>query len=100
MVAPTRNATDRLPLARAALDEHGFAVVDRVGGLDVAAALLSALGVLLPQYDGNITHEVRYRPGNDHRSYSQSANRIQAHTEAPGWNPSPNWLALYCHRQA
>jgi hypothetical protein len=58
------------------------------------------VGELIPQYNGRLTHEVTYRPGNDHKSYSQSANTILAHTEAPGWHPTPAYLALFCHRQA
>ena len=58
------------------------------------------MGELIPQYNGHLTHEVTYRPGNDHRSYSQSAHTMLAHTEAPGWHPSPAYLALFCHRQA
>ena len=69
---------------------------------DLAAAeeLVRSVGELIPQYNGSLTHEVTYRPGNDHRAYSQSANTILAHTEAPGWHPSPAYLALFCHRQA
>jgi hypothetical protein len=82
------------------LDQWGYVVVPDVGSLAAAEALVRSVGELIPQYQGNLTHEVTYRPGNDHRAYSQSANTILAHTEAPGWHPSPAYLALFCHRQA
>ena len=82
------------------LDQWGYVVVPDVGSLTAAQAFVSSVGELIPQYHGNLTHEVTYRPGNDHRAYSQSANTILAHTEAPGWHPSPAYLALFCHRQA
>jgi hypothetical protein len=83
-----------------ALAEHGYAVLSPVTDVEHAAAVLAEFGRLVPQYDGGLTHEVTYRPGNDDRAYSQSANTIRAHTEAPGWRPSPAYLALFCHRQA
>jgi hypothetical protein len=92
--------TVAVPLVKALLDEHGYAVVPRVGGIEATLELLAELGELIPQYDGMLAHEVRHRPGNETRAYSQSTNTIRAHTEAPGWQPSPAWLALYCHRQA
>ncbi|MDV7085538.1 TauD/TfdA family dioxygenase [Rhodococcus opacus] len=64
-------------------------VVHDVPDRSAAAEVVGSLGDLVPQYNGLLTHEVTYRPGNDHRAYSQSANTILAHTEAPGWNPSP-----------
>src|SRR3954453_14624222 len=88
------------PPIHAALEQRGYALVEGVHGPSGAADMLADLGRLMAQYDGNLTHEVRHRPGNEGRSYSQSTNRIQAHTEAPGWNPRPAWFAVYCHRQA
>lgn len=82
------------------LADRGYVVIEGIGGLPAAEELLVDLGTVMPQYDGEARHEVRYRPGFDDRSYSQSTNTIKAHTEAPGWDPSPAWLALYCHRQA
>ncbi|MFE0172322.1 GntG family PLP-dependent aldolase [Streptomyces sp. NPDC059002] len=86
--------------ARVALDKDGYVLVASLGGQRHAIGLLQQLGRLIPQYSGALEHEVVYRPGNDHRAYSQSRNAIRAHTEAPGWHPSPRYLALYCHRQA
>ena len=82
------------------LDQWGYVVVPDVGNLAAAEELVRSVGELIPQYHGRLTHDVTYRPGNDHRAYSQSANTILAHTEAPGWHPSPAYLALFCHRQA
>ena len=82
------------------LDQWGYVVVHDVANRAAAEELVGSVGDLIPQYNGRLTHEVTYRPGNDHRAYSQSANTILAHTEAPGWNPSPAYLALFCHRQA
>ena len=92
------NALSHANLRR--LDQWGYVVVPDVGNLTAAEEIVRSVGELIPQYNGQLTHEVTYRPGNDHRSYSQSANTILAHTEAPGWHPSPAYLALFCHRQA
>ena len=85
---------------RRRLDQWGYVVVHDVGNLNAAEQLIRSVGDLIPQYTGRLSHEVTYRPGNDDKAYSQSANTILAHTEAPGWDPSPAYLALFCHRQA
>ncbi|MBB5936531.1 TauD/TfdA family dioxygenase [Streptomyces zagrosensis] len=85
---------------RATLSTDGYALVDCLGGQRQAIELLQDIGRFIPQYGNTVEHEVVYRPGNDGRAYSQSRNAIRAHTEAPGWDPSPRHLALYCHRQA
>lgn len=64
------------------------------------ADTLCRLGELVPQYDGQITFDVTYKQGFDNAPYSQSMNGLGAHTEAPGYEPPPKYLALYCHRQA
>lgn len=84
----------------ARLDDHGYVVVPDVNEQASAEELIHSIGDVLPQYNGVLAHEVTYRPGHDDKAYSQSANTIFAHTEAPGWNPSPAYLALLCHRQA
>lgn len=83
-----------------ALDRDGYFLVRNVGGQRYAVNLLQEMGRLMPQYKGALEHEVTYRHGFDDMSYSQSTNTILAHTEAPGWNPSPRYLSLYCHQQA
>lgn len=82
------------------LTNKGYALVERNGGQGHAIKILQKLGTLIPQYHGALEHEVMYRPGFDDKAYSQSNNTILAHTEAPGWSPSPRFLALYCHKQA
>jgi hypothetical protein len=85
---------------RSELAKRGQSLVGNLGGQRYAITLLQEIGKLVPQYSGAVEHEVVYRPGNDDRAYSQSRNGIRPHTEAPGWDPSPRYLALYCHRQA
>ncbi|WP_051033687.1 TauD/TfdA family dioxygenase [Rhodococcus sp. JVH1] len=98
--APVGGRTVEGRVDRSRLEEDGYVVVHDVPDRVAAAEVVGSLGDLVPQYNGLLTHEVTYRPGNDHRAYSQSANTILAHTEAPGWDPSPAYLALFCHRQA
>lgn len=86
--------------AFASLDRDGYVVIEGIGSQDAAESFVRGIGELIPQYSGSLTHHVTYRPGHDHLAYSQSTNTILAHTEAPGWEPSPAYLALYCHRQA
>jgi alpha-ketoglutarate-dependent taurine dioxygenase len=62
--------------------------------------VLEQFGVLAPQYNGKLSFEVTYQPGYDDAPYSQSMNGLGAHTEAPGYEPPPKYLALHCHRQA
>jgi hypothetical protein len=92
------NALSHSQLRR--LDQWGYVVVPDVGNQTAASEIVRSVGELIPQYDGRLTHEVTYRPGIGHRSFSQSVNTIMARTEAPGWHPSPAYLALFCHRQA
>ncbi|MEU7576582.1 TauD/TfdA family dioxygenase [Streptomyces sp. NPDC041068] len=96
----THTSDDRAARIRDALDVDGYTVVENLKGQRHAIELLQDVGRFVPQYGGTVEHEVVYRPGNDDRAYSQSRNTIRAHTEAPGWSPSPRHLALYCHRQA
>jgi hypothetical protein len=84
----------------AELDSRGWVIVEGVAGRDECEGLLRGLGELHTQYGGSIRHEVRFRPGFDDLQYSQSANAITPHTEAPGRQPPPRYLALHCHRQA
>ena len=84
--------------ARRRLDQWGYVLVEGVESPSAAEELVCSVGELIPQYTGLLTHEVTYRPGNDDRS--QSANVTSARTAAPGWQPSPAYLAFFCHRQA
>lgn len=85
---------------RSTIRQRGYVVVEGIGGPEAGRELLASLGVVIPQYDGRLTHEVRYQEQHQSRLYSQSANELPAHTEASGWQPPPAFLALYCHRQA
>ena len=84
--------------ARRRLDQWGYVLVEDVESSTAAEELVRSVGDLIPQYNGLLTHEVTYRPGNKDRS--QSVNATSARTEAPGRHPSPAYLALFCHRQA
>lgn len=98
MTIKTRNKDSAAILTE--LNEKGYILIERNGGQSHAIGILQKLGRLIPQYHGALEHEVKCRPGFDDKAYSQSNNTILAHTEAPGWSPSPRYLALYCHRQA
>jgi hypothetical protein len=63
-------------------------------------AALERFGVIVPQYNGEKTWEVKMRPGFENVPYSQSRNAIGPHTEVPVGDPPPRYLALHCHRQA
>ena len=78
----------------------GFVVVDGVENHEDLNSVLRHFGRVMPQYDGNLAYEVRAEPGFDDRAYSKSRNEIRPHTEAPGWQPPPKYLALWCHIQA
>lgn len=82
------------------LEKNGYVLVQPVANQAAAEKFIRNIGDIIPQYNGLLAHDVTYRQQNDNRSYSQSSNTIHAHTEAPGWNPSPAYLALFCHRQA
>jgi hypothetical protein len=85
---PSPNALSRVNQRR--LDQWGYVVVPNVGSLAVAEEIVDSVGEMIPQYDGGLTEEVTYRPG----------DTTAAHTEAPGWDRSPAYVALFCHRQA
>ncbi len=84
----------------ALLRSRGWALIEGVPSREECESALGGLGELRVQYGGSIRHEVLFRPGFDDLQYSQSANAITPHTEAPGQQPPPRYLALHCHRQA
>ncbi|BBB01899.1 hypothetical protein RVR_9528 [Actinacidiphila reveromycinica] len=71
-----------------------------MGSREDAEGLLGRLGRILPQYDGRTSHEIEATPGFEGLLHSKSSREIYVHTEAPGWDPVPQYLALYCHAQA
>lgn len=85
---------------KAQLALQGWTVIKNVPEDDRVKAVLKELGELLPQYTGDLTYEVKALPGFEKYQYSQSANTIQPHTEAPVYTPPPKYLALHCRRQA
>ncbi|WP_137136891.1 TauD/TfdA family dioxygenase [Rhizobium sp. FKY42] len=92
----TRSFEDFIPELRT----RGWSIL-RPDAIDANPAdTLSRIGRLVPQYNGQITFDVTYKKGFDDAPYSQSMNGLGAHTEAPGYEPPPKYLALYCHRQA
>jgi len=68
--------------ARRRLDQWGYVLVEDIESSTAAEELVRSVGELI-----------------DGRSYSHGTKTISTHTEAPGWHPSPAYLALYCHRQ-
>jgi hypothetical protein len=85
---------------RSVLDRDGYIVIENVGSTENAEKLLSGLGSILPQYDGRKSHEIVVTPGFEDLLHSKTSREIYVHTEAPGWDPVPQYLALYCHAQA
>jgi Taurine catabolism dioxygenase TauD, TfdA family len=85
---------------RSELAKNGYALVRCLTNQAAAEQFLRNIGDIIPQDNGLFVHDVIYRQENDNRSYSQSSNTIHVHTEAPGWDPSPAYVALFCHRQA
>ncbi|MEU6051720.1 TauD/TfdA family dioxygenase [Streptomyces xanthochromogenes] len=87
------------PRTKELLDQ-GYTLLEGVTTDDEAAEALRDLGTLVPQYDGQLRYQVKAAPGFEDRRYSKSTNTILVHTEAPGWNPPPRYLALHCRVQA
>jgi hypothetical protein len=82
------------------LAEQGWTLLAGIRTDEEAAAALTEIGHTMPQYDGNLRYQVKAAPGFEDRRYSKSTNTILVHTEAPGWNPPPRYLALHCRVQA
>ncbi|WP_329223323.1 TauD/TfdA family dioxygenase [Streptomyces sp. NBC_01485] len=82
------------------LAQQGHTLLKGIETDEEAAEALSAFGELVPQYDGSLRYQVKAAPGFEERRYSKSVNTILVHTEAPGWNPTPSYLALHCRVQA
>ncbi|MET3985346.1 TauD/TfdA family dioxygenase [Streptomyces sp. PvR034] len=92
--------TTALDLHAWELAEQGCTLLTDIETDEQAAEVLSAFGELVPQYDGSLRYQVKAAPGFEERRYSKSVNTILVHTEAPGWNPTPSYLALHCRVQA
>ena len=92
--------TTEWPALHEELTENGYALIDGISDDLAAAEALQHFGTLVPQYDGELRYQVKAVPGYEDRRYSKSVNTILVHTEAPGWNPPPRYLALHCRTQA
>jgi hypothetical protein len=82
------------------LAEQGYWLIDGVETDDDAERALRSFGTLVRQYDGAIRNQVKAVSGYENYRYSKSVNTILVHSEAPGWNPPPRYLALHCRTQA
>lgn len=82
------------------LEEQGYTLLYGIRTDHGAAYTLGRFGGLVPQYDGALRYQVKATPGFEGHRYSKSANTIAVHTEAPGWDPPPRYLALHCRVQA
>lgn len=96
----TSSPCETLAQAQAHLDREGWVVLPAGLMPDGPRPALASFGRIVPQYDGQETWAVRVKPGFERVPYSQSANGIGAHTEAPVMDPPPKYLALHCHHQA
>ena len=84
----------------AEVSQHGYVLIDHVAEVHDAEEILQRLGEIVPQYDGRKSHEIRATPGYEGMIHSKTMSDIYVHTEAPGWDPVPRYLALYSHAQA
>lgn len=82
------------------LTENGCVLFDGITTDEQAEEALTRYGRFMPQYDGELRYQVKAAPGFETRRYSKSTNTILVHTEAPGWDPPPRYLALHCRKQA
>jgi hypothetical protein len=80
--------------------DQGYTLIEGITSDEEAAEALRPFGELIPQYDGELRYQVKAAPGFEDRRYSKSTNTILVHTEAPGWSPPPQYLALHCRVQA
>lgn len=82
------------------LTVQGYALVRGPLNSDGAAALAGTLGTLVPQSTGELTYDVMAHPGFEKVRDTRSAHTLRPHTEAPGQEPPPRYLALHCRVQA
>ena len=88
--------------ARLQLMRRGWACV---GGLDTEAQarnFLGHFGRLLPQFNGELSYDVKAAAdsASHHWSWSKSTHELTPHTEATVYDPPPRYLALYCVQPA
>jgi alpha-ketoglutarate-dependent taurine dioxygenase len=82
------------------LTGRGWTVITSDQLIESIPTTLERFGNIIPQFGGQYTFEITFKPGYDDLPYSQSRNGIGPHTEAPVYDPPPRYLALHCHQQA
>lgn len=87
-------------LAEQEIVQRGYTLLEDIVTDDDAEIALKPFGVLIPQYNGLLRHEVKADTEHDKRAYSKSINGIPWHVDAPSWDPPPSRMALHCRRQA
>lgn len=82
------------------LAESGYSIINNITDRNEAKQLVQQFGSLVNQYNECKEYDVRYTSGFDNYQYTKSMNLITPHTEAPDFDPPPQYLALYCINQA
>ncbi|MEO3827409.1 TauD/TfdA family dioxygenase [Actinomadura sp. B10D3] len=99
-MAGNKSRQHEMETMRGCLDSQGYSLLTEVGGLPHVHRILSLLGEMLPHADGRLLYEVKARHGFESLRFTKSTNGIPVHTEAPGTDPPPRLVALYCHTMA
>jgi alpha-ketoglutarate-dependent taurine dioxygenase len=79
---------------------HGYALTAGPLSDQDAVDLAGRLGTLVPQTTGELAYDVMAHPGFEKMRDTRSFHTLRPHTEAPGQNPPPRYLALHCKVQA
>ncbi|WP_280715618.1 TauD/TfdA family dioxygenase [Kitasatospora sp. MAP5-34] len=82
------------------LTSRGFALTQGPLTQQEAADLVGRLGTVVPQTTGALAYDIMAHPGFEKVRDTRSAHTLRPHTEAPGQNPPPRYLALHCRVQA
>ncbi|MFI5776825.1 TauD/TfdA family dioxygenase [Nocardia sp. NPDC051570] len=87
------------------LATRGYALTPGPLTPDEAVDLASRLGTLIPQTTGELAYEIVALPGfgkslDTHCPHILRPQTLRPHTEAPGLNPPPRYLAVHCRVQA
>lgn len=98
--ADTPGLDAQIEAAREELDRQGWTILPPEALAFGVRETLTQFGTIVPQYNGQDSWDVTFKPGFENLPYSQSRNGIGPHTEVPVGAPPPRYLALYCHRQA
>ncbi|MCK7623753.1 TauD/TfdA family dioxygenase [Streptomyces sp. RS10V-4] len=82
------------------LGAEGYAVVAGPLTSGEVTAVLAELGDLVPQTTGELAYDIRAHAGFAHVRDTRSPHALRPHTEAPGQDVPPRYLALHCRVQA